>query len=100
MEFDEPYELLQKKSSKFSELVKEVGGEASGKLYEMARKARHRRLKGSDSVFGSQYSRSNSHRNPTDQRKDNSPSRTSDNGNTMNANGTVEPIAENNNHVA
>lgn len=66
VEFDEPYELLQKKSSKFSELVQEVGGVGSEKLLEMARKAHHRRLTEDDS----QHFHSSSERNSEDKGKD------------------------------
>lgn len=89
MEFDEPYELLQKKSSRFSDLVQEVGGEGSEKLLEMARKAHHRRLKENDSAFGSQHLRSNSERSSDERGRD-----TPDNHVPGKTNGTVSSIAE------
>ncbi|CAB4031612.1 Hypothetical predicted protein, partial [Paramuricea clavata] len=93
VEFDEPYELLQKKSSRFSELVQEVGGKGSEKLLEMARKAHHRRLKENDSAFGSQHLRSNSERS-SDERGRDTPNGITDNHVPGKANGTVSSIAE------
>ena len=92
VEFDEPYELLQKKSSKFSELVQEVGGTSSEKLLEMARKAHHRRLKENDSAFGSQHLRSNCERSSEDRGRE-TPSGISDN-HVAKANGAVASIVE------
>ena len=92
MEFDEPYELLQKKSSKFSELVQEVGGADSEKLLEMARKSHQRRVKESDSAFGSQHS--NSERRCEERSKD-TPNGTTTNHTAGKANGTVSSIVEN-----
>ncbi len=93
VEFDEPYELLQKRSSKFSELVQEVGGAGSEKLLEIARKAHHKRLKENDSAFGSQHLRNNSERSSEEKSKD-IPNGTTDNHVGCNANGTVSCIAE------
>ena len=92
VEFDEPYELLQRKSSKFFELVQEVGGTSSEKLLEMARKAHHRRLKENDSAFGSQHLRSNSERSSEEKGRE-TPNGITDN-HVGKANGTVTSIAE------
>lgn len=49
VEFDEPYELLQKNTSKFFELVQEVGGMGTEKLLNIARRSHQKRLKRNDS---------------------------------------------------
>ncbi|XP_046853156.1 ATP-binding cassette sub-family C member 4-like isoform X2 [Xenia sp. Carnegie-2017] len=49
VEFDEPYELLQKNTSKFFELVQEVGGIGTEKLLNIARRSHQKRLKRNDS---------------------------------------------------
>jgi hypothetical protein len=91
VEFDEPYELLQRKSSRFSDLVQEVGGTGSEKLLEMARKAHDRRLKENDSAFGS---RSNSDRGSEEKGKDIPNGITDNHVLASKANGTVSSIAE------
>ncbi|XP_028401399.1 multidrug resistance-associated protein 4-like [Dendronephthya gigantea] len=90
VEFDEPYELLQKSSSRFSELVQEVGGTSSEKLLEMARKAHQGRLRKKDSVNGShpQHVQNNSKRNSEDRNRE-MPNGVTDNHITCKANGTV-----------
>ena len=94
VEFDEPYELLQKNSSRFSELVQEVGGTGSEKLLEMARKAHQRRLKENDSAFGSQHLRSNSERSNCEEKGKDIPNGITDNHVSCKTNGTVSSIAE------
>ena len=93
VEFDEPYELLQKSSSRFSELVQEVGGTSSEKLLEMARKAHQGRLGKKDSLNGSQHVKNNSERNSEDRNRETLDGVT-DNYVTWKANGMVGSTAE------
>ena len=72
--------------------MQEVGGADSEKLLEMAQKSHHRRVKESDSAFGSQHS--NSERSCEEMSKD-TPNDITDNHIASKANSTVNSIVGN-----